>query len=139
MSIEEKPISPKSNYAVTGLYFYPKNVCSHAKIIEKSERGEYEITSLNNIYLKNRQLSIQLLGRGFVWFDAGTIDSLNEASNFIRIVEQKQGIKVSVPEEIAFRNRWISKKELLNIARLYCSNSYGEHLENVAEDRVIYR
>lgn len=135
ISLEEKPINPKSNYAVTGLYFYPKNVSEYAKQVKPSERGELEITTLNNLYLQENILSVQLLGRGFAWFDTGTIDSLAEASDFVKMIEKHQGVTMSAPEEIAFRYGWISKELLLERANEYGKSQYGEHLKAVATGR----
>ena len=134
LSIEEKPKDPKSNYAVVGLYFYDNKVVDYAKKLKPSKRGEYEITDLNKIYLKNGELNCQLFGRGFAWLDTGTVQSLNEASNYVRNVEESVGIKICVPEEIAYYNGWLTKKQLLEAARLYKNTSYGEHLENVAKN-----
>ncbi|MGN0551106.1 MAG: glucose-1-phosphate thymidylyltransferase RfbA [Acutalibacteraceae bacterium] len=138
VSIEEKPENPKSNYAVTGLYFYPKGVCEKAKNVKPSKRGEYEITSLNEMYLKEEKLDVQLLGRGYAWFDSGTVDSLVDAAEFVRMVEQRQGVKVAALEEIAFRNGWISKEKLTESAGRYGKSPYGEHLLAVADGRVQY-
>ncbi len=136
LSIEEKPAEPKSNYAVTGLYFYPAGVAEKAKTIQPSARGELEITTLNEIYLKEDSLDVQLLGRGFAWLDTGTMDSLADASDFVRVIQKRQGIQISAPEEIAFRNNWISKDELLASAEKYGKSSYGQHLKNVAEGKM---
>ncbi len=136
LSIEEKPAAPKSNYAVTGLYFYPAGVAEKAKTIQPSARGELEITTLNEIYLKEDSLDVQLLGRGFAWLDTGTMDSLADASDFVRVIQKRQGIQISAPEEIAFRNDWISKDELLASAEKYGKSSYGQHLKNVAEGKM---
>lgn len=138
LSIEEKPQSPHSNYAVTGLYFYPKGVSAMAKRVTPSARGELEITSLNALYLHRNQLDVQLLGRGFAWMDTGTMDSLLDAANFVRMVEQRQGIKISAPEEIAYQNGWISKEKLLDSAQRYGKSPYGAHLKAVAEGRLRY-
>lgn len=138
VSIEEKPENPKSNYAVTGLYFYPKGVCEKAKNVKPSKRGEYEITSLNEMYLNEEKLDVQLLGRGYAWFDSGTVDSLVDAAEFVRMVEQRQGVKVAALEEIAFRNGWISKEKLTESAGRYGKSPYGEHLLAVADGRVQY-
>lgn len=135
-SLEEKPKSPKSNYAVTGLYFYPKGVSALAGEVKPSARGELEITTLNELYLDRDILNVQLLGRGYAWLDTGTMDSLVDAADFVRILEKRQGIKISAPEEIAFRSGWIDKTALLKSASLYGKSPYGEHLRNVAEDRV---
>ena len=137
LSVEEKPKEPKSNYAITGLYFYPEGVAEYAKRVTPSERGELEITSLNADYLNEGRLDVELLGRGFAWLDTGTMDSLNEASDFIRMVEKRQGVMISAPEEIAFRNGWISKEELLSSAKRYGKSPYGEHLANVASGKQV--
>jgi len=133
LSLEEKPKKPKSNYAAVGLYFYPNSVVNYAKKLKPSKRGEYEITDLNNIYLKNKELDCELFGRGFAWLDTGTTKALNDASNYVRTVEEIQGIKISIPEEIAYNNKWIDKKQLLKAADDYGKSSYGEHLRNVAK------
>ena len=134
-SLEEKPKEPKSHYAVVGLYFYDNRVVEYAKNLKPSARGEYEITDLNKIYLENNELDVELFGRGFAWIDTGTIEALNDACNFVRTVEEIQGIKFSVPEEIAFNNGWIDEEKLMEAARQYGSTSYGRHLENVAKGR----
>lgn len=138
ISIEEKPNNPKSNYAVTGLYFYPSGVSAFAAKVKPSARGELEITTLNDMYLKNGNLDVQLLGRGFAWLDTGTVDSLAEATDFVRIVQSRQGIEISAPEEIAYKNRWISKEQLLESSQKYGKSPYGQHLRNVAEGRFVY-
>lgn len=138
ITIEEKPSKPKSNYAVTGLYFYPEKVTEKVKIIKPSQRGELEITSLNEIYLKEELLDVQLLGRGFAWLDTGTMDSLIEAGNFVKMVEQRQGITISSPEEIAYLNKWISKDELITAASRYGKSPYGKYLMTVIEGWVKY-
>lgn len=138
LSIEEKPKEPKSNYAVTGLYFYPAGVSEQAARVCPSARGELEITSLNNIYLQQEQLDVQLLGRGFTWLDAGTFDSLLEASNFVSMVENRQGIMISAPEEIAYLNGWISREQMLLAAEKYINSAYGRHLHLVVESRIRY-
>ena len=135
-SLEEKPARPKSNYAVTGLYFYPKGVSAQAKGVRPSARGELEITTLNEMYLKQDLLNVQLFGRGYAWLDTGTMDSLVDAADFVRILEKRQGIKISAPEEIAYRFGWIDRVQLLQSAALYGKSPYGEHLRNVAEDKV---
>ena len=135
-SIEEKPVEPKSNYAVTGLYFYPSGVRAIANTVKPSDRGELEITTLNEMYLKNNQLDVQLLGRGFAWLDTGTMDSLVEAANFVQMIEKRQGIKISAPEEIAFRYGWIDQEGLLKSAEKYGKSPYGQHLKAVAEGKV---
>ena len=137
-SIEEKPQNPKSNYAVTGLYFYDKNVCKYAKEIKPSARGEYEITDLNNIYLKSNKLDVVCFGRGLTWLDTGTHESLAEATAFVKMIEEHQGLKISCLEEIAYNNGWITKEELLAQALLLSKNQYGQHLLNVALGKVKY-
>ena len=138
LSIEEKPSEPKSNYAVTGLYFYPKGVSAKANQVKPSARGELEITTLNEMYLDANLLDVQLLGRGFAWLDTGTMDSLNEASNFVQMIQNGQGIEISAPEEIAFINKWISKEKLLESATRYGKSPYGAHLRKVAEGKIKY-
>lgn len=138
LSVEEKPENPKSNYAITGLYFYPKGVSAMAKEVKPSKRGELEITTLNDMYLKKDNLSVQLLGRGFAWLDTGTMDSLVDAADFVRTIECRQGIKISAPEEIAYRNGWIDKEKLLESAEKYGKSPYGEHLKAVAEDKIYF-
>ena len=138
LSIEEKPKNPKSNYAVTGLYFYPAGVSDMADKVQPSDRGELEITTLNEMYLRSGMLSVQLFGRGFAWLDMGTMDSLCEAADFVRMVQARQGIEISAPEEIAFIHGWITKDELLGSAAKYGKSPYGEHLRNVAEGKLIY-
>ena len=138
LSIEEKPAEPKSNYAVTGLYFYPKGVSAKANQVKPSARGELEITTLNEMYLDANLLDVQLLGRGFAWLDTGTMDSLLEASDFVRMVQNRQGIEISAPEEIAFINKWITKEKLLESAARYGKSPYGAHLKAVAEGKVKY-
>jgi glucose-1-phosphate thymidylyltransferase len=135
-SIEEKPTKPKSNYAVTGLYFYPAGVAEKAKIVKPSVRGELEITTLNEMYLNEGKLDVQLLGRGYAWLDTGTMDSLVEAADFVQMVEKRQGIKISAPEEIAYRYGWIDKEKLLESASKYGKSPYGLHLKAVAEGKV---
>ena len=137
-SIEEKPKVPKSNYAVTGLYFYPGDVCKRAKEVKPSARGELEITTLNEMYLKDDLLDVQLLGRGFAWLDTGTMDSLIEAAEFVQMIEKRQSIKISAPEEIAYINKWINKDQLMESAKAYGKSPYGEHLKAVAEGKVRY-
>ncbi len=137
-SIEEKPAEPRSNYAVTGLYFYPPGVSENAKKIKPSARGELEITTLNGIYLDNGQLDVQLLGRGFAWLDTGTVDSLLDAAQFVRMLEERQSITISAPEEIAYINGWISTQQLLESAAHYGKSPYGAHLKAVAEGKVRY-
>ncbi|MXI87573.1 glucose-1-phosphate thymidylyltransferase RfbA [Sphaerochaeta halotolerans] len=138
VSIEEKPSKPKSNYAVTGLYFYDRRVVELAKQVKPSARGELEITDLNRLYLEAGDLHVQLLGRGFAWLDTGTMDSLVDAADFVRMIERRQGIKISAPEEIGFHNGWISREELLGSASRYGKSPYGEHLRQVAEGRIHY-
>lgn len=135
LSLEEKPEHPKSNYAAVGLYFYDNRVVEFAKNLKPSKRGELEITDLNKIYLEKGELDCELFGRGFAWLDTGTMPSLLEAANFVKIIEDVQGIKICVPEEIAYNNGWITKDELLHSASLYGKSSYGEHLRNVANSR----
>lgn len=137
ISVEEKPLVPKSNYAITGLYFYPGDASNKAKSVKPSSRGELEITSLNDLYLREEKLDVQLLGRGFAWLDTGTMDSLIEAADFVQMIEKRQGIKISAPEEIAFRNGWITRDELMNSANRYGKSPYGKHLKKVAEG-IIY-
>lgn len=138
VSIEEKPKQPKSNYAVTGLYFYPKGVAEMAHLVKPSARGELEITSLNDMYLKKNDLMVKLLGRGFAWLDTGTMESLHEAAGFVRTVETLQGIMISAPEEIGYINGWIDTDTLLDSASKYGKSPYGEHLKSVAEGRFRY-
>lgn len=136
INIIEKPTKPKSNYAVTGLYFYPKGVSDVAKRIKPSARGELEITDLNKIYLNNKNLSVEFLGRGCAWLDTGTHESLVDASIFVKTIEDKMGLKISCPEEIAYNNGWIDKKTLVKIGTTMAKNSYGKHLLNVANGRI---
>lgn len=138
ISVEEKPQQPKSNYAITGLYFYPAGVSAMAHGVKPSARGELEITTLNDMYLKRGELDVQLLGRGFAWLDTGTMDSLVDAADFVRMVEQRQGIKISAPEEIAYKNGWIDRDKLLESAQRYGKSPYGQHLKAVAEGKVRY-
>lgn len=138
VSVEEKPTHPKSNYCITGLYFYDNRVVQMAKKVKPSERGELEITDLNRLYLNEGKLKVQLLGRGFAWMDTGTMDSLMEASSFVQTVQNRQGVVISAPEEIAFLEGWISREELLASAKLYGKSPYGEHLKVVAEGRFAY-
>ena len=138
ISVEEKPANPKSNYAITGLYFYPKGVSRMAHKVQPSARGELEITTLNEMYLQRGRLDVQLLGRGFAWLDTGTMDSLVEAADFVRMVETRQGIKISAPEEIAYKYGWISKEKLLESAERYGKSPYGMQLKAVAEGKVRY-
>lgn len=138
VSIEEKPKVPKSNYAVTGLYFYPAGVGNMADQVRPSARGELEITTLNEMYLDRGELDVQLLGRGFAWLDTGTIESLAEAVDFVRVVQNRQGIEISAPEEMAFRNGWISREQLMAAAETYGKSPYGQHLRQVAQGRIFY-
>ena len=138
ISLEEKPKVPKSNYAVTGLYFYPSKVSEKANAVKPSARGELEITTLNEMYLNEDLLDVQLLGRGFAWLDTGTMDSLAEATDFVRMVQNRQGIQISAPEEIAYKNGWINKDELLASAEKYGKSPYGQHLKNVADGKLQY-
>ena len=137
-SIEEKPVQPKSNYAVTGLYFYPGDVSKRANKVKPSARGELEITTLNEMYLNDGILDVQLLGRGFAWLDTGTMDSLVEAADFVQMISKRQGITISAPEEIAFINGWIDKEKLMESAARYGKSPYGAHLKAVAEGKVKY-
>ncbi len=138
ISIEEKPKNPKSNYCVTGLYFYDENVCEFAKRVKPSARGELEITDLNKIYLQEGILDVVTLGRGYAWLDTGTIDSLSEATEFVKVIETRQGIKIAAIEEIAYINGWISKEKLMHSAELYGKSAYGVHLKKVAQGKIIY-
>ncbi len=138
VSIEEKPKQPKSNYCVTGLYFYDNTVCEKAKRVKPSARGELEITDLNVMYLEEDALAVKLLGRGFAWLDTGTMESLSDASNFVRMVESRQSIMISAPEEIAYRNGWIDKDRLIESALRYGKSPYGDHLRKVAEGKYKY-
>ena len=138
LSIEEKPSTPKSNYAVTGLYFSPAGVSNRANTVKPSARGELEITTLNDMYLNDGLLDVQLLGRGFAWLDTGTMQSLLDAANFVEMVQNRQGIMISAPEEIAFINGWISKDNLIRSAEAYGKSPYGAHLRAVAEGKVKY-
>ncbi len=135
-SIEEKPKAPKSNYAVTGLYFYPAGVVAYANRVKPSKRGELEITTLNEMYLHAANLDVRLLGRGFAWLDTGTMDSLVEAANFVQTISTRQGITISAPEEIAYNNRWIDKTKLIETAERYGKSPYGVHLKAVAGGKV---
>ena len=138
ISVEEKPKLPKSNYCITGLYFYDSRVVDFAKKVAPSARGELEITDLNRFYLEDGSLQAEVLGRGFAWLDTGTMDSLIEASEFVQMIEKRQGVKISAPEEIAYRNDWIDKTKLLKSAERYGKSPYGEHLKKVAEGKFIY-
>ena len=135
LSIEEKPINPKSNYAVVGLYFYPNKVVKVAKTIKPSDRGELEITTVNQEFLKEKKLNVQLLGRGFAWLDTGTHDSLSDASTFVEVIEKRQGLKIACLEEIAYKNGWINDKKLIEIARPMIKNQYGQYLINLTKKR----
>ena len=138
ISVEEKPKHPKSNYCITGLYFYPKGVSALAHEVKPSARGELEITTLNDMYLKHDQLNVELLGRGFAWLDTGTMDSLVDAADFVRTLEKRQSITISAPEEIAYRNGWVDKEHLLQSAERYGKSPYGAHLRAVAEGKIRY-
>lgn len=138
ISIEEKPTNPKSNYAVVGLYFYPKGVSKMAKEVKPSSRGELEITTLNQMYLENNNLDVITFGRGFTWLDTGTHESLADATAFVKMIEERQGLMVSCIEEIAYNNGWISKEKLLEIAEPMKKNQYGKHLINVADGKIKY-
>ena len=138
LSIEEKPKEPKSNYAVTGLYFYPAGVADRANKVKPSARGELEITTLNDMYLNDGLLDVQLLGRGFAWLDTGTMSSLLQAANFVEMIQSRQGITISAPEEIAYINGFIGHEKLLESAKAYGKSPYGEHLKAVAEGKVRY-
>ena len=134
ISIEEKPLEPKSNYAVTGLYFYPNDVIQKAKAISPSHRGELEITSVNQAYLSEHRLKVELMGRGYAWLDTGTHESLLEAAQFIEIIERRQGLKVACIEEIAFQQGYISKQQLVELAGPLIKNQYGQYLLKCAEE-----
>jgi glucose-1-phosphate thymidylyltransferase len=138
LSVEEKPKNPKSNFAITGLYFYPKGVAQKAEHVKPSARGELEITTLNDMYLREELLDVELLGRGYAWLDTGTMDSLVEAADFVQMTEKRQGIKISAPEEIAYIKGWISKEKLLKSAERYGKSPYGKHLKNVADGKFVY-
>ena len=138
VSIEEKPQNPKSNYAVTGLYFYDNKVCQRAKTLRPSKRGELEITDLNRIYLEEDKLNVITLGRGYAWLDTGTVDSLAQATEFVRVVESREGIQIAALEEIAYNSGWISREELLRAAEDYGQAPYGKHLLNVAAGKYMY-
>ena len=135
LSLEEKPIAPKSNYAVTGLYIYDNTVIDRAKNLRPSPRGEYEITDLNNMYLIDNQIKIEILGRGIAWFDTGKIDSLYEATSYVKTIQNRQGFKICCPEEIAWRNGWISSEEVLSLAKPLISSGYGSYLENLVNEK----
>ncbi len=138
ISLEEKPAQPKSNYAVTGLYFYDNRVVDFAKNLKPSARGELEITDLNKIYLENDELEVVTLGRGYGWLDTGTVDSLTEASEYVKVIENRQGLKISCIEEISYINGWINKEQLINAAQKYGKSAYGAYLKKVAEDKIFY-
>lgn len=138
LSVEEKPKHPKSNYCITGLYFYPAGVAQMAEMVVPSARGELEITTLNDMYLKQGRLKAQVLGRGFAWLDTGTMDSLMEAASFVQTVQNRQDVVISAPEEIAYHEKWIDKEKLLESANEYGKSLYGEHLRHVAEGRIIF-
>lgn len=138
VSIEEKPEKPKSNYCVTGLYFYDSRVCEFAKKVKPSKRGELEITDLNKLYLEDGSLDVIRLGRGYAWLDTGTIDALADATEFVKVIESRQGIKISAIEEIAFKNGWISKEKLIESAQVYGKSDYGKHLKKVADGKIFY-
>lgn len=138
VSLEEKPKTPKSNYAVTGLYFYDTRVVDFATRVKPSARGELEITDLNNLYLSEGALDVQLMGRGFAWLDTGTVDTLVDAADFVRMIEKRQGVKISAPEEIGYRNGWIDREALMASAMRYGKSPYGEHLRRVAEGKILY-
>ena len=138
VSLEEKPANPKSNYAVTGLYFYDEKVCRRAKSLKPSARGELEITDLNRIYLEEGALNVITLGRGYAWLDTGTVDSLAEATEFVRVIETRTDTKIAALEEIAYRNGWISRETLLASAEKYGKSAYGAHLRAVADHKILY-
>ncbi len=138
ISIEEKPKNPKSNYCVTGLYFYDNKVCDLVKKVKPSPRGELEITDLNRMYLEAGELNVVTMGRGYAWLDTGTMDALAEAGEFVKVIESRQGIKISAPEEIAYKNGWIDKEKLLESAAKYGKSPYGEHLKRVAQGKLRY-
>jgi len=137
LSLEEKPRNPKSNYAVTGLYFYDKDVVTMAKSLKPSARGELEITDLNRLYLEKQKLNIEIMGRGYAWLDTGTYDSLLEASQFIATLENRQGLKVSCPEEIAYRRGWINAAQLEKLAAPLSKNGYGQYLQRVLKEKIL--
>lgn len=138
ISLEEKPKNPKSNYCVTGLYFYDNRVVEMAKKVKPSARGELEITDLNKLYLEDDTLNVVTLGRGYAWLDTGTMDALAEATEFVKVIENRQGIQISAVEEIAYKNGWISKEKLIESAEKYGKSPYGEHLKKVAEGKILY-
>ena len=139
ISVEEKPRHPKSNYCITGLYFYDNRVVEYAKQVKPSARGELEITDLNRMYLEDGTLDVKLLGRGYAWLDTGTMDSLAEATDFVRTIQKWQGIEISAPEEIAYINQWISRAKLLEASERYGKSPYGEHLRKVAAGKIRYK
>lgn len=138
VSLEEKPKNPKSNYAVTGLYFYDKKVCEYAKNLKPSVRGELEITDLNKIYLEQDKLDVITLGRGYGWLDTGTVDSLADASEYVKVIENRQGLKIACLEEISYKNGWIDRDTLLKSSESYGKSPYGAHLNRVAENKILY-
>ena len=138
VSIEEKPEHPKSNYCVTGLYFYDNSVVKYAKSLRPSKRGELEITDLNRIYLEEGRLNVITLGRGYAWLDTGTVDALSDATEFVKVIEKRQGVMISAIEEIAYKNGWISREKLLESADKYGKSSYGAHLMKVALGKILY-
>ena len=138
ISLEEKPVHPKSNYAVTGLYFYDEKVCQRAKSLKPSSRGELEITDLNRIYLEEGTLNVITLGRGYAWLDTGTVDSLAEATEFVRVIETRTDTKIAALEEIAYRNGWIDRETLVASAKKYGKSPYGVHLRAVADHKILY-
>lgn len=138
ISIEEKPRHPKSNYCITGLYFYDNRVVNFAKQVKPSWRGELEITDLNRIYLEAGDLNVKLLGRGFAWMDTGTMDSLIDAGAFVQMIQKRQGIVIAAPEEVAHRNEWIDRNQLMKAAAMYGKSPYGAHLQRVAEGKIRY-
>jgi len=138
LSVEEKPANPKSNYCITGLYFYPRGVSKMAHEVKPSARGELEITTLNDMYLKKETLDVQLLGRGYAWLDTGTMDSLVDAADFVQMIQKRQSVVISAPEEIAYKNGWINEEELIVSAQKYGKSPYGAHLKAVAEGKICY-
>ncbi len=139
VSIEEKPKDPKSNYIATGLYFYDKNVVNYAKQVKPSKRGELEITDLNKMYLQDKKLRAEVLGRGYAWIDTGTMDCLLEAGNFVKLVESRQGVQIAALEEIAYRNQWITKEQLESAIAYYGKSLYGQYLSNVLDSKMRYQ